>query len=189
MKYILYRTLRFILKPLFKLICNPTIIGLENIDDSAIILAGNHTHQLDAILMLYGPKRIVHMMAKKELFNSVLTRWFFNSMACISVDRSKHDKKAKNTAIEVLKSGGIVGIFPEGTINRTDDIIMPFKYGAVSIANKSHAKIVPFSITGSYFKRNITICYDKGYYVSDDVEIENNKLMKKVTKLLKENQK
>ena len=190
MKYVLYKTLRFLLKPIFKLVYKPTVIGLDNIpENDPVILAGNHTNVMDALLMLYGPKRIVHMMAKKELFNNFITNWFFKSMACISVDRQKHDKKAKYTAISVLGNNGVVGIFPEGTINKTKDIIMPFKYGAVSIANKSNAYLVPFSITGKYSNRNITICYDKPYKVSDDLERENKKLMNKVTKLLKENAK
>ena len=190
MKYIVYRTLKFIGKPLFWLFFHPRVIGVENIPlDSGVILAGNHTGFLDAIFMLYAPKKVVHMMAKKELFNTKFKNAFFKSMACISVDRSVHDKKAKSTAIEVLKEKCIVGIFPEGTVNKTDDIILPFKYGAVSIANKSDAYIVPFSITGKYFKRNITICYGKPYKVSDELEKENKILEKKVIKLLKENQK
>ena len=187
--YPVYRVLKFIVKPLFFIFFHPRVEGIENVlNDKPIILAGNHTHILDALLMLYAPKRIVHMMAKKELFNNFFTRFFFKSMACISVDRSIHDKKAKYSAIEVAKNGGIIGIFPEGTINKTKDIIMPFKYGAVSIASKSDAYIVPFSITGEYFKRNIKITYSKPYKVSDDLEKENKKLMNKVTKLLKENQ-
>lgn len=190
MKYIIYRTMKFICKPIFALLFNPKIEGLDNIPKTdSVILAGNHTNNLDALLMLYGPKRIVHMMAKKELFNSWLKNAFFKSMACISVDRSTHDKKAKNTAIEVLKDNGVVGIFPEGTINKTDKIILPFKYGAVSMASKTNAYIVPFTITGKYFKRNIKITYSKAYKVSADLEKENKKLENIIIKLLKENNK
>lgn len=188
MKYIVYRTLKFIAKPLFWLIFHPKVEGLENIKNGPVILAGNHTNFLDAVLMLYGPKRIVHMMAKKELFSTRFKSNFFKSMGCISVDRSVHDTEAKNSAIEMLKSGGLVGIFPEGTVNKTKDIILPFKYGAVSIANKSNANIVPFSITGKYFKRNIKITYGKPYKATSNLEKENKKLENKVIELLKENQ-
>ncbi len=186
MKYVLYRTLKFLLKPLFFLVFHPKVEGLQNIPNTGgVVLAGNHTSYLDAPLMLYGPKRIVHMMAKKELFNTKLKNDFFKSMACISVDRSIHDKKAKTTAIEVLNSGDIVGIFPEGTINKTEDIILPFKYGAVSIANKTDSYIVPFAIKGSYFKRSIKIVYGSAYKVSDNLMLENKKLENNVIKLLK----
>ncbi len=188
MDYIVYRTLKFIVKPFFMLIHGTKYIGLENIPKSgAVILAGNHTGNTDALLMLGGPKRIVHMMAKKELFNTKITNAFFRSMGCISVNRSIHDEKAKSEAINILNKGEVLGIFPEGTVNKTDDIILPFKYGAVSFAKKTGAYIVPFSITGSYniFKRNIRLIYGKPYKVTGDLEIENEKLMKKVKDLIK----
>ena len=187
MDYIVYRTLKFIVKPFFMLIHGTKYVGLDNIPKTGpVILAGNHTGNTDALLMLGGPKRIVHMMAKKELFKTKFTNAFFKSMACISVDRSIHDENAKSEAIKVLNDGGLIGIFPEGTVNKTNDIIMPFKYGAVSFAKKTNAYIVPFSITGSYsiFKRNIKLTYGKAYKVTGDLKVENEKLMKKVTNLI-----
>ena len=187
MDYIVYRTLKFIVKPFFMLIHGTKYVGLDNIPKTGpVILAGNHTGNTDALLMLGGPKRIVHMMAKKELFKTKFTNAFFKSMACISVDRSIHDENAKSEAIKVLNDGGLIGIFPEGTVNKTNDIIMPFKYGAVSFAKKTGAYIVPFSITGSYsiFKRNIKLTYGKPYKATGDLEVENEKLMKKVTNLI-----
>lgn len=188
MDYIVYRTLKFIIKPFFMLIHGTKYVGLENIPVSGgVILAGNHTGNTDALLMLGGPKRIVHMMAKKELFKTRFTNAFFRSMACISVDRSKHDEQAKSEAIKVLKEGNVIGIFPEGTVNKTNDILLPFKYGAVSFAKKTNAYIVPFAITGSYniFKRNIKLTYGKAYKVTGDLEEENKKLMNKVSNLIK----
>ena len=85
------------------------------------------------------------------------------------------------------ENGEVLGIFPEGTINRTDKKLMPFKYGAVSFAKKTGAYIVPFAIVGSYnvFKRSIKQIYGKPYKVVGDLEAENKKLMKKVENLIK----
>ena len=190
MNYIVYKTVRGVLNPIFKILYRPRIVGLENIPKSGpVILAGNHTNNLDAAIMLSGPKRIVHMMAKKELFKSKLSNAFFRSMGCISVDRSIHDEKCKIEAIEVLKSDKVLGIFPEGTVNLTEDILLPFKYGAVSFASKTNAYIVPFSITGKYkmFKKSIKITYGKPYKIKNDLEKENKILMNKVEKLMREN--
>ncbi len=192
MDYIVYRTLKFIVKPFFMIIHGVKYINLDNIpSDGPVILAGNHTGNTDALLMLGGPKRIVHMMAKKELFNTKFKNAFFKSMACISVDRSIHDEEAKSEAIKVLKNGDVIGIFPEGTVNKTNKIILPFKYGAVSFAKKTGAYIVPFSITGSYniFKRNIKLIYGSPYKVTKSLEIENEILMNKVKNLIKEGSK
>ena len=187
MKYILYRIVRTLGYPIFLLLYRPEFEGRNNIPKSgSVILAGNHTNNLDAVIMIAGPKRVVHMLAKKELFKSKISNAFFRSMGCIPVDRKIHDENAKSEAIEVLKNNEVIGIFPEGTVNRTNDIILPFKYGAVSFAKKTGAYIVPFTITGKYklFRRNIKITYGKPYKVTDDLEIENKKLMNIITKML-----
>ena len=186
MKYILYRVVRTLGYPIFLLLYRPEFEGRNNIPKSgSVILAGNHTNNLDAAIMLAGPKRVVHMLAKKELFKSKISNAFFRSMGCIPVDRKIHDENAKSEAIEVLKNNEVIGIFPEGTVNRTNDIILPFKYGAVSFAKKTGAYIVPFTITGKYklFRKSIKITYGKPYKVNDDLEIENKKLMNIITKI------
>lgn len=187
MKYILYRIVRTLGYPIFLLLYRPEFEGRNNIPKSgSVILAGNHTNNLDAAIMIAGPKRVIHMLAKKELFKSKISNAFFRSMGCIPVDRKIHDENAKSEAIKVLKNNEVIGIFPEGTVNRTNDIILPFKYGAVSFAKKTGAYIVPFTITGKYklFRRNIKITYGKPYKVTDDLEIENKKLMNIITKML-----
>ena len=128
------------------------------------------------------------MMAKKELFKSKFTNFFFRSMGCIPVDRKIHDKNAKNEAVEVLKNNEVLGIFPEGTVNKTNNLILPFKYGAVSFAKKTDSYIVPFAITGKYklFRKSIKITYGKPYKVKQELEIENNRLMKIVKRRIKE---
>ena len=187
MKYIVYRVLKFILYPIFIIIYRPKFEGKSNIPKTGgVILAGNHTNNLDAAIMIAGPKRVVHMMAKKELFDTKIKRIFFRSMGCISVNRSIHDENAKKEAIDILNKGEVLGIFPEGTINKTDNIVLPFKYGAVSFAKKTGAYIVPFSITGKYkFNGKIKITYGKAYKVSENLELENKRLMNKVINLLK----
>ena len=189
MNYIMYKLIKFIGTPLFRLIYLPRSYGKNNIPKNGnVILAGNHTSVLDALIMVSTPKRIVHMMAKKELFESKFTNFFFRSMGCIPVDRKIHDSSAKSEAVEVLKNNEVLGIFPEGTVNKTNDIILPFKYGAVSFAKKTGAYIVPFAITGKYkiFRRSIKITYGKPYKVNMDLEIENNKLMNTVKRMIKE---
>ena len=191
MKYLIYKTIKTIVKPLFRIVYRPIVIGIENIPQKeGVILAGNHKGILDAPLMLYGPKRIVHMMAKNELFKTKLSNWFFRSMAAIPVNRKIHDSEAKSAAIEVLNQGKVLGIFPEGTRNKTigtenEVDLLPFKFGAVSFASKTNSKIVPFAICGQYkmFKGKIYIIYGKPYKVGNDLEKENEILTQKVRKL------
>lgn len=172
-----YRLLRPILSPLFKLYFNPKIYGKENIPSSGpIIIAGNHVHIMDQCLVIIATKRVIHYMAKKEYFDGNMA-WFFKFTGTISVNRNKHDDEAKRKAIEVLESDGAIGIFPEGTRNRTDAILLPFKYGALSMAKKTGAYIVPFAITGKYKFRSkdLKIIFGCPYKIPEEETLEESK--------------
>ena len=187
---LLYRIGRFILGPFFKWYYNPTIIGKENIPkDGAILIVGNHKHLYDQCLSIISTKRFIKYMAKREYFDNKKTRWFFKAVGCISVDRSVHDGKAKGEAIETLKNGGAIGLFPEGTRNKTQEFLLPFKFGAVSMAKKTDAYLVPFGITGDYVFRskNLVIKYGKPFKVTDmELEEANNLLYETVKKLMED---
>ena len=187
---ILYKVGRFILGPIFRWYYNPTIIGKENIPkQGSILIVGNHKHLYDQCLSIISTKRFIKYMAKKEYFDSKKTRWFFKAVGCISVDRQVHDGKAKNEAIETLKNGGAIGLFPEGTRNKTDAFLLPFKFGAVSMAQKTDSYLVPFGITGDYVFRskNLVIKYGKPFKVTDmTLKEANEKLYKTVEKLMKD---
>lgn len=187
-----YKVAKAILKPIFYKKYNPTIINANVVPkDGPIILCGNHMHVLDQCGPLFEIPRVVHYMAKKEYFDNKKTRWFFKMAGCISVDRQNHDeaKKAKEEAIEILKKGGAVGIFPEGTRNKTDAFLLPFKFGAVSMAQKADATLVPFAVTGKYEKKgNLTVRFGEPFKVTDmSLEEANEKLFNTIKKLKEEN--
>ena len=110
-------------------------------------------------------------------------------MGILPVIRRQKDKAAPETAEMMLRDEKLIGIFPEGTINRTDDIIMPFKFGAVKMARDTDTPIVPFVISGKYkpFKKSVKIRFFEPMTVGEDLEEANNKLMNTVaTELAKE---
>lgn len=186
----LYKIGRFILGPIFKLYYNPKIINKEKIPKSGpILIVGNHKHIYDQCLTIVATKRFIHYMAKREYFDSKMA-WFFKATGCISVDRSKKDNEAVNKAIDILNQGGAIGLFPEGTRNKTDKLLLPFKYGTVSMAQKTNATIVPFGITGDYCFRskNLKIKYGNPFKIENmSLEEANQKLYKEVERLMKKN--
>lgn len=186
----MYRVLRFILTPIFKLWYNPKIINKKAIPASgSAIIAGNHKHLYDQCLAIISTKRIINYMAKKEYFDGKMA-FFFKAVGCIPVDRKNKDPKAVNSALKVLKNNGMIGIFPEGTRNKTKEFLLPFKFGAVSLAKKTDAYIVPFGITGDYKFRskNLMIRYGTPFKVGDmTYEEANEKLYSEVKKLMEEN--
>lgn len=160
MKQILYRVTRPLIKIFVSTIYRPHVIGRENIPkEGSVVLAGNHTNNLDCIVLISSTKRTIRFLGKHTLFKGI-SGIIMRGMGVIPVDRTKaKNPEAMNSAKEVLDDGGIIGIFPEGTINRTDEIIMPFKMGAVALAEKTNSSIVPFVITGEYrpFGHNLEI--------------------------------
>lgn len=179
-----YRIIKPILNLLIFVLFRPKVVGRENIPkEGPLVLAGNHTKWLDPpTLCAVVKRRQVHFLAKIELFSgpvSIITK----GMGAIPVNRKVHDSGALNSAIVALKKGLCIGIFPEGTINRTDDVIMPFKIGAVKMTRESNATLVPFVITGKYklFKSTVKIEFLKPIKVGKDLDKANEALMKAVS--------
>ena len=186
---ILYKILKPIITLLIKIIYNPKIIGTENIPlNKRIVLAGNHTNNFDCLLLIASLKKPIHFLAKIELTKGIKKHLFLN-MGIIPVNRKIHDKKALNEAIKALNKEKIIGIFPEGTINKTKDTILPFKIGAVKMASETDSQIVPFIITGKYkiFKNNLKIEFLKAINIpkEEDLTKYNKQLENIISKSLR----
>lgn len=134
-----------------KLIYKIDYKGLENIpDEGAFILVGNHKSNFDPIVISFTTKRKIHYLAKAELFKTKFTKWLFESVRCISIDRSKNDITAIKNALKVLKRGDILGIFPEGTRIKDGTENVQIKSGAAMIASKAKVNILPVAISANY---------------------------------------
>lgn len=261
-----FRFLKAILGGIFKLYYNPKFIGEENIpENGSIIIVGNHIHVMDQCMPILMTKRPVHYMAKKEYFDDKKVAWFFKLAGCIPVDRSIKDENAKGKALDVLKDGNALGLFPEGTRNtlkknRIDELynmcsdkypirdefvqkmkqqkashinylellvnnktikendminnitransyllelvddgvikkdeyincnLLPFKFGAVSMAKKTDSFLIPFGITGEYKFRSkdLVVRIGKPIKVGDDLELANRELRDEVLRLMNE---
>ncbi len=189
-KAYLYRFLRPVFTFIFKLYYNPKILNKENIpEDGSAVIAGNHKHALDPILVDICTKRVVHTLAKKDLHDGIFG-WFFRSIGTIPVDlKAKHNKESLLIAIEYLNEGNLINVSPEAKRNYTEEILLPFKFGAVVMAKRTNCKIIPYSITGDYKFRskNLKITFGDPLDVSRmNVEDANNLLYKKVKYLLLE---
>lgn len=187
-KDILYIIFRPIFTFIFKIYYNPTIINKENIPkDEKAVIAGNHKHALDPILVDVCTNRVVHTLAKKDLHDGKFG-WFFRAIGTIPVDlKEKHNKQALETAVEYLNKGELINVSPEAKRNYTKEILLPFKVGAVVMAQRTNCKIVPYSITGDYKFRskNLKITFGKPLDVSKmTVEEANEVLYEKVKELL-----
>lgn len=185
---VLYKFLKLIVTPLLKILYRPKAYGKENIpEEGGVIFAGNHTHAIDPVVVMVNTKRMVHYMAKENLFKG-FHGFVFEQIGLIKVYRTKSNPQAIVDAEEILKNGGTVGIFPEGTRNKTNEELLKFKHGTVAIAKNSNAKIVPFAIRGKYklFRKGLEIEFGNPVDVSNmELEEANDYIRNEVLKLLR----
>jgi len=189
---LVYKFLRPGFTLIFKVLFNPHYINKDIIPrEGKVVIAGNHKHALDPIFVDSSTKRVIHTLAKKELHDSPFG-WFFRAVGSIPVDsRAKHNKGALDAAINYLNEGYAINVSPEGARNYTEEILLPFKPGAVVMAQRTGCKVIPYSITGDYkFRsRDLLICYGEPLDVSQmSVEDANALLFETIKKLLIENQ-
>lgn len=186
-KEMLYIILRPLFTAIFKGYYNPTIVNEEYIPkEGAAVLAGNHKHALDPILVDVCTKRVVHTLAKKDLHDGIFG-WFFRAIGTIPVDlKAKHNKQALISSIDYLKKDALINVSPEAKRNYTGEILLPFKVGAVVMAQRTNCNIVPYAITGDYKFRseNLKITFGKPVDVSGKTVEEANTYLFDVVKQL-----
>jgi 1-acyl-sn-glycerol-3-phosphate acyltransferase len=122
--------------------------GVENVPKTGpLIVACNHVSYLDPVALGVGLPRMLTYLAKKELFDIPLLGAIIRGCGAYPLDRDAGGVAAVRVALKVLKSGRCVGIFPEGTRNRSGTAAE--KGGAAFLAALSGAPIVPAAVAGT----------------------------------------
>lgn len=140
----------------FVRILHPTgIEGLENLPEGGALLCANHSSNWDPVLLaLKLPVNYrLHVMAKEELFHNPVLAWCIRKVGGFPVSRGSNDIKAVKTAIQVIKSGENLLIFPEGTviydgIGYIDGLPAHAKGGVAMIGVRTGATMVPVFMDG-----------------------------------------
>lgn len=121
--------------------------------EGPLILCGKHISNADGPLSLVFFPRKVNFMAKIELFKIPVIGAFIRKMGAFPVERGTSDVHAVKVALQILKSDGVLGIFPEGTCVKNNNR-GPVKPGAFSLALKTKATIIPFGIYTKNWRRH-----------------------------------
>lgn len=132
---------------LVAMICfNVRYIGRENLPRTGgYVLACNHRHFIDPVILAHGVPRQVYYMAKAELFKIPILGSILRWVHVFPVERGTGDMSAVEKAIDNLREGGLLGIFPEGT-RSLDDNLLRFKSGMAHIAKSAEVGVVPCSL-------------------------------------------
>ena len=129
-----------------------TVIGKENIPDEAALFIGNHRSYFDILLTSVQYDRMMGFVAKDSMKKFPSLNIWMSHIYCLFLNREdpREGMKVILQAIDYVKSGISIFIFPEGTRNKGEELSMlPFKEGSFKIATKSGCPIVPVSINNS----------------------------------------
>ena len=164
-----------------------TYIGEENIPtDTPVLYVGNHRSIFDIVLTYPRVKGLTGYISKIEVEKIPLLRTWMRYLHCLFLDRTniKEGLKTILTAIEQMKNGISICIFPEGTRSKEADVFLPFHDGSFKIAQKAGCPIVPIAInnTSAIFedhfpkikKTQVVIEYGKPIYI-DELPAEQKK--------------
>ncbi|MHA1684081.1 MAG: lysophospholipid acyltransferase family protein [Promethearchaeota archaeon] len=131
------------------------IHGSEHVppEGSGGVVAVNHTSFLDQFIMgvavAHGTRRVIHIMGKQEIFNTPLANAYFRWIYGFPIKRGVGDTKSLNYAIDLLKKGELIGMFPEATLNEGGTKFLKAKTGAIRMAIEARVPIIPLSTTGA----------------------------------------
>ncbi|MBS4030739.1 MAG: 1-acyl-sn-glycerol-3-phosphate acyltransferase [Clostridiales bacterium] len=147
----LYVGIRWFFIQIFRFCYRWDVRGLENLpNEGPYILCSNHISWWDPPLIgSIVRNRQVHFMAKEELFRIPVFSQIIKGINVFPVKRGSADRRAIKTALDILKNGNILGLFPEGTRSKTDELLPP-QAGVGLIALKSEAPVIPVAIIGPY---------------------------------------
>jgi 1-acyl-sn-glycerol-3-phosphate acyltransferase len=125
----------------------PRVLGAWKVPAAGpVIFAVNHSHNIDGPMVMGVAPRPTHFLIKKEAFVGPLDP-FLTAIGQLKVDRSVADRGAITRALDVLASGGVLGIFPEGSRGEGD--FASLRSGLAYFAVRSGAPVVPVAVLGS----------------------------------------
>ena len=161
-----YRNCIRFLRPLARLFFRLESVNEEKVPETGgIILCSNHISNFDPpFLGLALTKRQIHFMAKIELFHNKFFAKILYKLGAFPINRGKGDTAGLRTAIDLIESGKIMGMFPEGTRSH-DGKPLRAKAGVALIAHQTGADILPVKIVTKegkvrFFRKVRVVCGD-----------------------------
>lgn len=189
---------KYTLRVFFNIFFRVKLINKQNVPkDGGAILCCNHIGELDMFFIAYSLRRLVHYMAKEELFRNPISSWFFYSVGAFPIKRGTGDIGSIKTVLRMLGNGEIVGILPEGTRTRgKDKSEIKVKAGAAMLAIKGKVPIIPVGIKATYkLFSTVKVVYGESYYIKteegkkytgEELTEFSNDIMNRVYSLLEE---
>ncbi|MCH2123264.1 MAG: 1-acyl-sn-glycerol-3-phosphate acyltransferase [Pirellulaceae bacterium] len=116
------------------------------------VIVANHRSSVDPYFIQLKLNRPVHWMVAREYCEHKIFGWFLRICEVISVGRGGIDTAAIKTAVRLASAGHLVGLFPEGRINMSEEPLLPARPGAALVALKAGVPIIPCFIEGAPYE-------------------------------------
>ena len=176
----------------YRVVSNLKVIGRENVPKKGFyIVASNHVSAVDPFLIVHALQRPIAYMAKKELFEKKIMRFFLDLLGAFAVNREKLEVSTFKTAIGIKNTNWLLGLFPQGTREREGNMDN-ISRGFAAIAKAAKADIIPVAIIGATrderrpFQGNMKIKIGKPIPYMDDTQELIKIWVEKVAELMKE---
>lgn len=176
-----------------------TVLGEENVpQDTPVLYIGNHRSYFDIVMTYVRVPRPTGYIAKIGMLNVPLLSTWMKNLHCLFLDRKdiKQGMKTILEAVEKVKSGISICIFPEGSRSQEPDAFLPFHGGSFKIAEKAGCPIIPISINNAnqiwedhlprIKKTHVVIEYGKPIYMAELDKTEKRRISITVQEIIKE---
>lgn len=175
------------------------IVGAENVPEGSCVFVGNHQGNFDILVMLGYVDKPIGFIAKKELEKLPAVNYWMKQIHCVFMNRDDARDSVRSIleGIDNLKKGYSMAIYPEGTRSQGPEL-GEFKKGAMKLATKSGAPIVPVTVNNTYkiFEAQnskktkavqVDLIFSKPIYPKELSKEEQNNLSEHVRDIIAEN--
>jgi len=147
---VIYAVAKFLLQIIFAVGFRLEVHGAEKVPrEGGLIIVSNHSSYLDPPLVGARLPRVMHTLAKAELFRVPLLGWFLRGCRAFAFPRGRVDRRAVRHCVDLLKTGNVVSLFPEGT-RTPDGNAHRGKPGVAMIAVQANVPCLPCYIEGTF---------------------------------------
>ncbi len=148
----LYTFARIVMGIVFALIYPLRAHDRHKLDrDAPFIIVSNHGSMLDPLaIAVKCPRHEIRFLGKKELTKHPVVRWLVKHLHMITLDRHMTDITAMRSALDVLKQGRVVGIFPEGTRRKPENAMQELESGVSLLALRARVPLIPVYLKGQF---------------------------------------